>query len=133
MSSRTMAQPEIKKPRRESDARASESVIKLEINHMKQASTAALRLQEPRSLVEADSPETAFILNPQLDPRCFDDVMNCSLARAAAVVDLLLGDISENSGFTYPAATVSNTLWLLQGQIAQMRALMRGYVQGGAV
>lgn len=121
----------MKKPRRGSDARASENVIKLEINHMMQTSTAALRLQETPRLVEADSPETAFILNPQLDPRCFDDVMSCSLARAAAVVDLLLGDIAENDEFTYPAATVSNTLWLLQGQIAQMRALMRGYAQGG--
>ncbi|MFZ3185877.1 MAG: hypothetical protein WA173_17250 [Pseudomonas sp.] len=74
-----------------------------------------------------DSPETALVFNPAVDPQCIDDVMLCALHRNAAVVDILVADIIEQDHFTVPIHVVRNLLWLLQGQFSQMKTIMRDY------
>lgn len=75
----------------------------------------------------ADSPETAMIYNPKVNPLSIDDVMLCALQRNAAVVDILVADISERDHFSVPIGVVRNLLWLLQGQFSQMEIVMRDY------
>lgn len=81
----------------------------------------------PTARLFVDSPETALIFNPAVDPQCIDDVMLCALHRNAAVVDILVADIVEQDHFTVPIHVVRNLLWLLQGQFDQMKTIMRDY------
>lgn len=84
-----------------------------------------IKQQEPQLLV--DSPEAAMVYNPQVNPSSIDDVMICALQRNAAVVDILVADISEQDHFSVPIGVVRNLLWLLQGQFNQMETIMRDY------
>lgn len=74
-----------------------------------------------------DTPESALAFNPAVEAQCIDDVMLCALHRNAAVVDILLADIIEKDHFGVPIHVVRNLLWLLQGQFAQMKIIMRDY------
>lgn len=73
----------------------------------------------------ADSPETALLYNPAVDPSSLQDIMLCALQRNAAVVDVILGDILERDSFAIPIPVIRNLLWMLQGQFAQMEHIMR--------
>lgn len=101
------------KPRR-SNVRALNSVNHLETKHMANNS-AATPLHQATTQRLVDTPEAAFIYNPAVDPLSIDDVMSCGLLRSLAVTRLLLGDIGANGEFTHSAATVTNSLWMLEG------------------
>lgn len=75
----------------------------------------------------ADTPESALIYNPNVDPKSIEDVMLCALQRNAALVDVLIGDILERDQFDIPIPVVRNLLWLLQGQFAEMTTIMSSY------
>ena len=85
-----MSVAERTKPRR-SNVRASKNVINFEVNHMANHS-AARPIQQPSARRVVDTPEAAFIYDPEVDPLSMDDVVNCGLVRSLAVVRLLLGD-----------------------------------------
>lgn len=125
-----MKAADIKKPQR-SNVRAFGNVINFEVNHMANNS-AATPIHQPVQRLMADTPETAFIYNPAVDPLSLDDVMNCGLLRSLAVTRLLLGDIGANGEFTHSLATVTNTLWMLEGQLEQMHSVLRNYRKGEA-
>ncbi|MDP3848644.1 MAG: hypothetical protein Q8R10_19670 [Pseudomonas sp.] len=84
-------------------------------------------IKQQETQLFADSPETAMIYNPQVNPSSIDDVMLCALQRNAAVVDILVADIAEQDHFSVPIGAVRNLLWLLQGQFRQMETIMRDY------
>lgn len=92
--------------------------------------SAATPIHQPAQRLMVDTPETAFIYNPAVDPLSLDGVMNCGLLRSLAVTRLLLGDIGTNGEFTHSLETVTNTLWLLEGQLEQLYIVMRNYRQG---
>lgn len=118
----------IKKPQR-GNVRAFNNVINYEVNHMANNSAATpLHQAADRPLV--DTPEAAFIYNPAVDPLSIDDVMCCGLLRSLAVTRLLLGDIGANGEFTHSVATLTNSLWLLEGQLEQLHNAMMNYRQG---
>jgi hypothetical protein len=118
----------IKKPQR-SNVRALNSVINFEVNHMANNS-AATPLHQAATQRLVDTPEAAFIYNPAVDPLSIDDVMNCGLSRSLAVVRLLMGDIGANGEFTHSAATITNSLWMLAGQLEQLHSAMMNYRKG---
>ena len=110
-------------------ARAFENVINFEVNHMANNS-AATPLHQAAGRPLVDTPEAAFIYNPAVDPLSIDDVMNCGLSRSLAVVRLLMGDIGANGEFTHSAATITNSLWMLAGQLEQLHSAMMNYRKG---
>jgi hypothetical protein len=118
----------IKKPQR-SNVRALNSVINFEVNHVANNS-AATPLHQAATQRLVDTPEAAFIYNPAVDPLSIDDVMNCGLSRSLAVVRLLMGDIGANGEFTHSAATITNSLWMLAGQLEQLHSAMMNYRKG---
>lgn len=117
----------IKKPQR-GNVRAFNNVINYEVNHMANNSAATPLHQATQRLV--DTPEAAFIYNPAVDPLSIDDVMNCGLSRSLAVVRLLMGDIGAGGEFTHSAATITNALWMLEGQLEQLHSAMMNYRRG---
>ena len=102
-------------------ARAS-GVNRLEVIHVNKASTAQVAGQEKRRTF--DTPEAAFALPSDLDPRCIDDLLNCMLCRSEALVTMMMGSVCDDDGITYKPSVVINLLWLLQGQIDQMQAVV---------
>ncbi|MGH8437118.1 MAG: hypothetical protein ACRERX_22245, partial [Pseudomonas sp.] len=99
------------------------AVVKLGSNHMENST----ETQQANNQLLADNPETALIYNPKVSPLSIDDMMLCALQRNAAVVDILVADIIEQDHFSVPIPVVRNLLWLLQGQFAQMKTIMRDY------
>lgn len=91
--------------------------------------SAAIPLHQPRDRM-VDTPEAALIYNPAISPDSLDDVMLCGLTRTQAVVRLLMGDVGDNDGFTHSTATLTNVLWLLDGQLEQLKVVMRSYNRG---
>lgn len=102
-------------------ARAS-GANRLEVIRVNKASTAQAAGQEQRRCL--DTPEAAFALAVDIDPGCFDDLLNCMLLRSGALVTMLMGSIHDRDGITYNPSTITNLLWLLQGQIDQMQAVV---------
>lgn len=102
-------------------ARAS-GVNHLEVIHVSKASTAQAAGQEQRRFL--DTPEAAFALVGDIDPICLDELLNCMLLRSGALVTMLMGSIHDRDGITYNPSTITNLLWLLQGQIDQMQVVV---------
>ena len=102
--------------------RQGSGVNRLEVIHVNKASTAQVAGQEKRR--SFDTPEAAFTLPSDLDPACVDDLLNCMLLRSGALVTMLMGSVCDHDGITYKPSVVINLLWLLQGQIDQMQAVV---------
>lgn len=98
-------------------------VVKLGSKHMENSTD----IKQQETQLFADSPETAMIYNHLVNPCSIDDVMLCALQRNAAVVDILVADITEQDHFSVPIGVVRNLLWLLQGQFSEMQIIMRDY------
>lgn len=95
---------------------------RLEVIRVNKASTAQAAGQEQRRFL--DTPEAAFALVGDIDPICLDDLLNCMLLRSGALVTMLMGSIHDRDGITYNPSTITNLLWLLQGQIDQMQVVV---------
>lgn len=108
-----------KSPRWQSGA---SNANRLEVIRVNKASTAQAAGQEQRRFL--DTPEAAFALAGDIDPMCLDDLLNCMLLRSGAVVTMLMGSIHDRDGLTYNPSTITNLLWLLQGQIEQMQVVV---------
>lgn len=102
--------------------RQGSGVNRLEVIHVNKASTAQAAGQQQRRFLE--TPEAAFALVGDIDPVCLDDLLNCMLLRSGAVVTMLIGSVHDNDGLAYNPSTLTNLLWLLQGQLEQMQVVV---------
>lgn len=60
------------------------------------------------------------------------DSVTCVLSRSQALVSLLLSD-GDGASFTLQHKSIVNALWLLEGQLEQMRLLVEAYQKGQEV
>lgn len=102
--------------------RQGSGVNRLEVIHVNKASTAQVAGQEKRR--SFDTPEAAFALRGDLDPACADDLLSCMLLRSGAVVTMMLSSVCDHDGINWKPSIIINLLWLLQGQIDQMQAVV---------
>ena len=73
-----------------------------------------------------DTPETLFAINPSAQPGLYLDSLNCVLARADAIVQLLASASADlEEGYTVDQRTIADAVWCLSGLIDQARAIMR--------
>ena len=73
-----------------------------------------------------DTPETLFAINPSAQPGLYLDSLNCVLARADAIVQLLASASADlEEGYTVDQRTIADAVWCLSGLIDHARAIMR--------
>jgi hypothetical protein len=75
---------------------------------------------------EFDTPETLFAINPSAQPGLYLDSLNCVLARADAIVQLLASASADlEDGYTVDQRTIADAVWCLSGLLDQARAITR--------
>ena len=73
-----------------------------------------------------DTPEALFAINSEAQPGLYLDSLNCVLARADAIVQLLASASADlEAGYAVNQTTIADAVWCLSGLIDQARAITR--------
>ena len=116
---------ETKKPRRLVPGGALGNIVELHMRNNDMAHGSAAQVEVKDIPFMPDTPEAGFIPDPRLygEPMNVDAVI-CACSRMQALLLLLhVGGRDAKNGFSVSHDTIANALWLLDGQVEQLRAL----------